>query len=90
MLFEKHIVVLKDPVAPKPYTQPKPATFTNKKSEFLIMGPEGNFTLIANKKDLALLNPNKKVQVEKFVKSEKIRIDEKKDMVDFVNFLNAE
>lgn len=90
MLFEKHFVVLNDPVAPKPYVQPKPATFIKRKSEFLVMNPEGVFTVIANKKDLALLNPNKTVQIEKFVKAKKIRITEKKDMTDFVNFLNAE
>lgn len=88
MLFEKHIVILKEPVAPKPYVQPKPATFTARKSDFLIMNPEGVITLIANKKDLALLNPDKTEQIEKFVKSEKIKISEKKDMLEFVNFLN--
>lgn len=88
MLFEKHIVILKEPVAPKPYVQPKPATFTTKKSDFLIMNPEGVITLIDTKKDLSLLNPEKTAQIEKFVKSKKIKITEKKDMLEFVNFLN--
>jgi hypothetical protein len=88
ILFEKHVVILKDPVPPKPYVEPKPATFVKKKSEYLVMNPKGEFIPIANKKDFAAIYPGKKALIEKFVKENKIKISNKEDVVELVNFLN--
>ena len=88
LLIEKHVVELKDPVAAKPYVEAKPASFSTKKSKYMILNQEGEFIEINNKKDLLILNTQKSNELGNFIKKNKIKASKKEDLIKFTNFLN--
>lgn len=87
VLYEKHMVELKDRVPPKPYVDAKPATFTKKASAFFLLNPNGEVIPLNSKKDLAALNQEK--GVGDYLKKNKLKTSDKDDVLKLVEFLNS-
>ena len=88
LLIEKHLVELKDAKPAQPYIEAKPATFFTKKSKYLILNMDGEFVEIKDKKDLLTMKTKKSDELENYVKKHKVKTSQKKDLIDFTNFLN--
>lgn len=88
-LYKKYQILLKNPEAAGPGKYSLPAIFIPLDSKYYILDPDAGFTEITNKKDLLL--PGKDVAVlEKFIKANKIKPKNEKDLIRFTRFLNGE
>lgn len=89
-LLAKHHVILKDPVPAKPYIDAKPATFVLKDDIFYIRNENSGLVEIKNKEVVSAIDPNRSNDISKFIKVNKIKLSDKPDLIELVNFLNAE
>jgi len=88
-LYKKYQILLKNPEAAGPGIYSNAAMFIPLDSKYYIMDPDANFREITNKKDLLLPGRDAAV-LEKFIKANKIKAKEEKDLVRFTGFLNEE
>jgi len=86
-LYRKYQILLKNPEAAGPGSYSLAARFIPADSKYYIMDPDDNFTDIIDKKDL-LLPGRDAGALEKFIKDNKIKPKEVKDLVSFTGFLN--
>ncbi len=86
-LFVKHNVAYKDPEPAKPYFEPKPATFVKKDNEYFVNSDAG-LIQIKNKNTVLDVLPEKKSEIESYIKKEKLKISEEVDLVKIVELLN--
>lgn len=88
-LYRKYQISLKNPEAAGPGKYSLAAMFIPLDSKYYIMDTDANFREITNKKDLLL--PDRDVAVlEKFIKANKIKTKDEKDLIRFTEFLNQE
>lgn len=88
-LYKKYQILLKNPEAAGPGKYSLAAMFIPLESKYYIMDADANFSEITGKKDL--LVPGKDVAVlEKFIKTNKIKVKEENDLMRFTKFLNEE
>jgi len=88
-LYKKYQILLKNPEAAGPGISSNAAMFIPLDSKYYIMDPDANFREITDKKDLLL--PGRDVaELEKFIKTSKIKVKEEKDLIRFTGFLNEE
>lgn len=88
-LYKKYLILLKNPEAAGPGQQTLAAMFIPLDSKYFIMDPDANFTEINSKKDL-LIPGRDKNELEKFIKTAKIKPKKEKDLIRFTGFLNQE
>jgi hypothetical protein len=88
-LYKKYQILLKNPEAAGPGKYSLAAVFIPLDSKYYIMDTDDNFTEINNKKDL-LLPGRDTAGLEKFIKANKIKAKEEKDLIRFTGFLNQE
>jgi hypothetical protein len=88
-LLAKHYVILKDPVPAKPYIDTKPATFVMKDDIFYFQKENSVIVEIKSKDAVVAIDPNRSNEISKFIKENKIKLSDKADLIELVNFLNA-
>ena len=88
-LYKKYQILLKNPEAAGPGSFSSAAMFIPLDSKYYIMDPDDNFREITSKKDL-LLPGRDTDELEKFIKANKIKTKEEKDLIRFTEFLNQE
>ena len=88
-MLAKHSVILKDPVPEKPYVAAKPATFVTKDDKFYLKNENSGFVEIKNKEVVTAIDPERSESISKFIKENKLKLSEKSDLIELVNFLNV-
>ncbi len=88
-LYRKYQVELKNPEAAGPGSFSTAARFIPQDSKYYIMDADDNFREITNKKDL-LLPDRDTGELEKFIKANKIKTKEAKDLIRFTVYLNQD
>lgn len=88
-LYRKYQILLKNPEAAGPGSYSTAARFIPMDSKYYIMDPDDNFTEIIDKKDL-LIPGRDTEELEKFIKANRIKPKEVKDLISFTAFLNEE
>jgi hypothetical protein len=88
-LYRKYQVLLRNPEAAGPGSFSTAARFIPMDSKYFIMDPDDNFTEITSKKDL-LIPGRDTEELEKFIKANKIKPKDEKDLIRFTGFLNGE
>lgn len=88
-LYRKYQILLKNPEAAGPGSYSTAARFIPMDSKYYIMDPDDNFIEINSKKDL-LLPGRDSEELEKFIKANKIKPKEVKDLIRITGFLNGE
>ena len=88
-LYKKYQILLKNPEAAGPGKYSQAAMFIPLDSKYYIMDTDDNFREITDKKDL-LLPGRDTAELEKFIKANKIKTKEEKDLIRFTEFLNQE
>lgn len=88
-LYKKYQILLKNPEAAGPGKYSSAAMFIPLDSKYYIMDTDANFREITNKKDL-LLPGRDTDELEKFIKTNKIKTKEEKDLIRFTEFLNQD
>jgi hypothetical protein len=88
-LFKKYQILLKNPEEAGPGKSSSAAMFIPLDSKYYFMDTDDNFREITDKKDLLL--PGRDVAIlEKFIKVNKIKAKEEKDLIRFTGFLNQD
>jgi len=88
-LYRKYQILLKNPDAAGPGLYTSAAMFIPQDSKYYIMDPDDNFREINNKKDLLIAGRNTG-ELEKFIKDNKIKVKEEKDLIRVTGFLNQD
>jgi len=87
-LYYRHKVDFEEAVKPSGYKEAKPANFMNVKGKFFIQITNKPIIDIHNKKHLLMQFPNKKKEIQKFIKTKKINIKKKADLIILVQYCN--
>lgn len=87
-LYYQHKVGFKKATAPKAYGDAEPAKFINLKGRFFIQLSDKAIISINGKKDLLELLSNNKKKVQKFLKTEKLSLKKKRDLIKLVQYYN--
>jgi hypothetical protein len=88
-LYKKYQILLKNPEAAGPGKYSLAAMFIPLESKYYIMDTDDNLREITGKKDL-LLPGKDATELEKYIKANKIKVKEEKDLIRFTEFLNGE
>ena len=88
-LLVQHTVILKDPVPAKPYVDAKPARFVTKDDKFYIKNENSGLVEIKNKDVIVAIDPTRSADISKYINGSKIKVSNKSDLIELMNFLNA-
>lgn len=90
MLLKKEIIKFSPPVKPASgYDKATPATFKKARPQYFITNKEGVVNSFDKKKDFMNHFPEKKNDIEKFIKSNKIKFTKEKDLIKLIKHLNT-
>ncbi|MDH5413043.1 MAG: hypothetical protein OEW87_02800 [Flavobacteriaceae bacterium] len=84
--------VIKFVPAQKPasgYDQPKPPMFKKARDQYFILNKKGEINLFSKKKDILMLFPDIKNDIDSFIKSNKIKFTKEKDLIKLVEHINS-
>ncbi|HCC69990.1 MAG TPA: hypothetical protein DEQ09_02400 [Bacteroidales bacterium] len=88
-LYLKKSKRLKDPVPTKPYQQARPAKFLDYKDCYYIKIGDEPAIRVKNMKGIIKISGNLGLDVEDFIKREKIKLSREYDLVKLVNYINS-
>lgn len=71
------------------YDQPKPPAFKKGRDRYLISNKKGEINSFNKKKDFLNFFPDTKNDIEKFIKSNKIKFTKEKDLIRLVKHINS-
>jgi hypothetical protein len=71
------------------YDQPKPPVFKKARDRYLMSNKKGEVNSFNKKKDFLQLFPDKKNDIEKFIKSNKIKFTKEKDLIRLVKHIDS-
>lgn len=81
---------LKDPQHAKPYQDPKPAKFLNKKDQFYIFIGDTPGKRVVNKRTVVNLFHEANIDVDQFLKGNRINLNNSDDLIKLIVFANDE
>ncbi len=81
-------VTLKKAEEPAPYKEPKPAQFIKEKEQYFIVDSDNKAHFIRNKKTLLKGFSEKKIEIAKYIKGEKINYKKRLDLKKVVEYYN--
>jgi len=88
ILYLKHHVSFKKAQIAKSYTDPKPNRFVNSHPKLYIKTPfQESLIQIKRLKDFTKIFPNSSSQIKKFIKENKIKIDNKEQLIQLVRYI---
>ena len=89
-LLKKEVIKFRPAQKPATgYDQPKPPAFVKARDRYLISNTMGEINSFNKKKDFLQLFPDKKNDIEKFIKSNKIKFTKEKDLIRLVEHINS-
>lgn len=84
--------VIKFVPAQKPasgYDRPKPPMFKKSRDQYFVLNKKGEINLVGKKKDILILFPDIKNDIESFIRSNKIKLTKEKDLIKLVEHINS-
>jgi len=89
-LLKKEVIKFRPAEKPATgYDQPKPPAFIKARDRYLISNKKGEINSFSKKKDFLNFFPDKKTDIEKFIKSNKIKFTKEKDLIRLVKHVNS-
>lgn len=89
-LFKKEVINFRPAQKPATgYDQPKPPAFKKARDRYLISNKNGEINSFIKKKDFLNFFPDKKTDIEKFIKSNKIKLTKEKDLISLIKYVNS-
>jgi len=88
-LLKQYHVRFEPEKAPAAYADPIPARFSPEKADYYILFGDEAAQRIDNTKELLSCIPDKKEEIEKFIKSNKLRMSNEKDVIKIIEFYNS-
>lgn len=89
-LFKKEVINFRPAQKPATgYDQPKPPAFKKARDRYLISNKKGEINSFIKKKDFLNFFPDKKTDIEKFIKSNKIKLTKEKDLISLIKYVNS-
>ncbi len=89
-LLKKEVIKFRPATKPASgYDRAEPAAFIKTRDRYLISNEKGEINSFSKKKDLLKFFPDNKKDIEKFIKSNKIKITNQKDLIKLVEHINS-
>ena len=89
ILLKQYQVEFEEEKPAKPYQDPVPARFKQPKVDFYITKDYSEVQKISNFKDLSSILSDKTKEMEKYIKTNKLKIGKQEDLLDIVRFYNS-
>ncbi|WP_066632030.1 hypothetical protein [Labilibacter marinus] len=89
-LFTIHEVTFTPSEKPKAYQDAKPPQYNRQSPKYYIKTPKGDFVKMKNFKQLGELFPDKIAELEKYIKSEKLKFKKIEDLKTLMVYINNE
>lgn len=89
-LLKKYKVRYVEAEKAKAYEKSMPARFERGTENYYIEFQDGKISYVPNNKNIASLFPDKKEEIEKYVKAEKLKLKKEDDLIKLINFYNKQ
>jgi len=88
-LYRRYCISLKEAQAPKPYQDPKPASFKNTSPEFFLNFGIDHAVKVTSTKEFISALPTQKDEVSLYIKKNKLKLRKQEDLEKVVEFYNS-